>query len=603
MKKLKVFLMSLVICLCAGLFFGCSLEGKSAYDIAVENGFVGSETEWLESLKQEGKSAYEIAVENGFEGTESEWLESLQGEVANPGKSAYDIAVENGFVGTEEEWLESLIVEGDSAYEIAVKNGFEGTEIEWLESLHGTDGLDGASGEDGELTAKSLFETAVSFGLYENTAEGYQEFIRDYFLNTADSTIEEVSNKCINSAVSIFIPTDEVGYFSCGSGVFIEVNKEENYAYILTNYHVVLLEEQLSYNNYNYSLASEIYCYSYGYENLSASDTENLYNDGFKAKYIGGSAEYDIAVLKVEGEEFDKIENRDVMAVTFGDSSEIALGEQVIAIGNARGNLLSVVSGVVSKVSEVSTVEIAGETRATIGFRFDAPINKGNSGGGVFNMSGELIGIANAKYMAVGYEGLGNAIYSNLAKAVSENIIESYEAGDGTSVGVNKVVFGIVLDRTTNTESEYDEATGLTSITVKVEVTSINVGSIGEKMNLKVGDKIVGAIVKSNSGETREIDFKYSYDLNEFAVSLRIGDTIQFIVEREIEEVSSGEGTEIEDNLQNEDGSSTQDQASGETSSGDDSQAGGTTTITTRCESKEYTLTADDFALSKDNAL
>lgn len=69
------------------------------------------------------KSAYDIAVENGFVGTEKEWLKSLTG------KSAYDIAVEEGFVGSKEAWLESL--HGESAYMQAVKQGFEGTPSEY----------------------------------------------------------------------------------------------------------------------------------------------------------------------------------------------------------------------------------------------------------------------------------------------------------------------------------------------------------------------------------------------------------------------------------------------------------------------------------------
>lgn len=122
--------------------------GDSAYEIAVANGFIGTETEWLASLKGEqgetgpqgikgdtgpqgvqgengtdgenGLSAYEIALNNGFSGTEAEWLASLKGErgedgikgstgeKGNPGDSAYQIAVNNGFIGTESEWLSSL---------------------------------------------------------------------------------------------------------------------------------------------------------------------------------------------------------------------------------------------------------------------------------------------------------------------------------------------------------------------------------------------------------------------------------------------------------------------------------------------------------------
>jgi hypothetical protein len=165
-------------------------DGKSAYEIAVENGFVGTETEWLESLKGidgkdgvngrdgtdglpgkdgadgapgqdgidgkngadghdgvngiDGKSAYEIAVANGFIGTESEWLESLKGSDGRdgadglPGKDGID--GEPGVDGTD----------GKSAYIIAVEHGFTGTETEWLASLKGADGKDGADGQPGK---------------------------------------------------------------------------------------------------------------------------------------------------------------------------------------------------------------------------------------------------------------------------------------------------------------------------------------------------------------------------------------------------------------------------------------------------------------------
>jgi hypothetical protein len=97
-----------------------------------------------------GLSAYDVAVVNGFVGTEEEWLNSLKGEDGDIGLSAYEIAVVNGFVGTEEEWLLSLTgPAGPSAYEVAVTNGFVGTEEEWLLSLEGTDGEDGAQGPAG----------------------------------------------------------------------------------------------------------------------------------------------------------------------------------------------------------------------------------------------------------------------------------------------------------------------------------------------------------------------------------------------------------------------------------------------------------------------
>lgn len=99
------------------------IAGKTAYQLAVDGGYTGTEEEWLDGLI--GKSAYEVALDQGYVGDEDEWLESLIG------LSAYQVALDNGFIGTEEEWLEGL--KGKSAYQIAVKNGYQGTEEEWLD--------------------------------------------------------------------------------------------------------------------------------------------------------------------------------------------------------------------------------------------------------------------------------------------------------------------------------------------------------------------------------------------------------------------------------------------------------------------------------------
>ncbi len=206
-------------------------NGKSAYELAVENGYQGTLEEWLASLVgetgangEDGKSAYELAVENGYEGTLDDWLESLVGATGAPGatgeagadgKSAYELAVENGFEGSLEEWLTSLVgsagadgadgsdgadgvgiekiektgsdgnvdtytiyftngetttftvTNGKSAYELAVENGYQGTVEEWLASLVGETG---ANGEDG----KSAYELAVENG-YEGTLDDWLE--------------------------------------------------------------------------------------------------------------------------------------------------------------------------------------------------------------------------------------------------------------------------------------------------------------------------------------------------------------------------------------------------------------------------------------------
>lgn len=111
-------------------------EGKSAYEVAVAEGYTGTEEEWLASLiGQAGESAYQLAVDQGYEGTLADWLASLKGPA---GDSAYQVAVEEGFVGTKAQWLASLVgPQGLSAYQVAVVEGFEGSVSDWLASLVG----------------------------------------------------------------------------------------------------------------------------------------------------------------------------------------------------------------------------------------------------------------------------------------------------------------------------------------------------------------------------------------------------------------------------------------------------------------------------------
>jgi len=153
-------------------------EGDSAYEVAVANGFVGTEVQWLSSLVGPPSTVPGPAnsltigtVEEGpagasITGTPPAQVLNLTLPKGDPGDdstvpgpagdSAYEVAVTNGFVGTEAQWLDSLKgadgedgddstvpgPPGDSAYEVAVENGFEGTEGEWLDSLKGAPGED-----------------------------------------------------------------------------------------------------------------------------------------------------------------------------------------------------------------------------------------------------------------------------------------------------------------------------------------------------------------------------------------------------------------------------------------------------------------------------
>lgn len=135
---------------------GDGVDGASAYDIALASGFVGTEAEWLASLKgdkgdtgdagaagadgQDGATAYELAVAAGYSGTEAEWLASLKGDKGDTGDA--------GAAGADGQ-------NGESAYALAVAAGYSGTEPEWLASLVGTTGADGQDGADGTIITVS----------------------------------------------------------------------------------------------------------------------------------------------------------------------------------------------------------------------------------------------------------------------------------------------------------------------------------------------------------------------------------------------------------------------------------------------------------------
>ena len=145
-------------------------EGKSAYQVAIDDGFIGTVEEWLISIEgATGKSAFELATENGYTGTLESWISSLHGTdgIGVDGKSAYQLALDNGYVGTVEEWLATLVgIDGKSAYDLAVENGFIGTSTEWIASLHGEDGIS-IKGDPGD----SIYEIAVEEGFVGTQTE------------------------------------------------------------------------------------------------------------------------------------------------------------------------------------------------------------------------------------------------------------------------------------------------------------------------------------------------------------------------------------------------------------------------------------------------
>ena len=144
-------------------------DGKSAYEIAVENGFVGTEIEWLESLKGlDGKDG--INGKDGVDGAPGQ--DGIDGQ---PGKDGID--GQNGADG--QDGVNGS--DGKSAYIIAVEHGFTGTETEWLTSLKGADGKDGADGQPGKDAPEvdlSNYATKDQLQKLEENAEYLEELIK-----------------------------------------------------------------------------------------------------------------------------------------------------------------------------------------------------------------------------------------------------------------------------------------------------------------------------------------------------------------------------------------------------------------------------------------
>lgn len=145
----------------------------------------------------------------------------------------------------------------------------------------------------------------------------------------------------------------------------------------------------------------------------------------YEGKLIGSDEASDIAVIKIAGE-FTPIE--------IGDSSEVNLGEQVVAIGNPGGYGGTVTSGIVSGTDRLVRGGNSGIKMSCL--QVDAAINPGSSGGALLNMWGQLIGITSSKLASTDYDGIGFAISSNAVIPVVEQIVANGYVKDRPKVGI-----------------------------------------------------------------------------------------------------------------------------------------------------------------------
>ena len=290
-----------------------------------------------------------------------------------------------------------------------------------------------------------------------------------------------------------------------GSGVIYQMDKAKGDAYVITNYHVVYNSASTA-ENY---ISDDIRLYLYGQENEA---------DAIKAEFVGGSQNYDIAVLKVSSSAV--LKQSIATAVTFADSDKVSVLDTAIAIGNPAGMGISATAGYVSVDSEEITLQVTSSGYVSMRvMRVDTAVNGGNSGGGLFDASGNLIGIVNAKMSDSSIENIAYAIPSNVAKRLTESVLSNDE-GIAT-----RCILGVVPSVATS-KAVYDSETGKISIVETVSISSITEGSVAE------GKLLVGDVVRSLTidGKTVEIERKYQLIENMFAA--HVGSTVVFGIER-----------------------------------------------------------------------
>lgn len=258
-----------------------------------------------------------------------------------------------------------------------------------------------------------------------------------------------------------------------GSGSGIIYSED---GYIITNYHVIK------------DATSVI---------VTLSDEQE-----YEAVIIGADEASDLAVLKVNAD-------RKLPAAEFGDSSELEIGELVVAIGNPLGYSNTVTDGIVSGLNR----QLSDYTDEMTLIQTNAAINSGNSGGALVNSRGEVIGINSAKLVASNAEGMGFALSIDEVKPLVEQLINQGH--------VSRPYMGVTIDSQyqvdQDTADRYD-------IPVGIMIYEVAENSPAERAGLRAGD----IIYRVNDTLIQNFD-----DLSDMIDGSKVGDTLRVTVERD----------------------------------------------------------------------
>lgn len=406
--------------------------------------------------------------------------------------------------------------------------------------------------------AGTTIALAVIFGLVAAVVFQAANFAADRFLNTGkssvqikttdsvdlqetasdDSTADKVLSDSENGTVAavaqasmpsvVAITTVSVqeipsffGYSShqyksasTGSGIIVGDNDDE--LLIATNNHVVDGATTLSVCFIGDDVANA------ETETVNAGDNGDLnVEDAVSAKIKGTDADNDLAVVAVKKSDIPEDTLNQIKIAQIGSSDDLAVGQQVVAIGNALGYGQSVTSGWISALNRTISTDDGMNSTGLI--QTDAAINPGNSGGALLNMKGELIGINSAKYADSAVEGMGYAIPISKAKPILEELMnrETREKVDSSKKGY----LGVSLaSLTTEAIEMYNMPTGAFVRSVEddspAQEAGICKGDIivkfdGQKVSdgddlldklqyYKSGEKIEAVIARATNGEYEE---------------------------------------------------------------------------------------------------
>ena len=201
--------------------------------------------------------------------------------------------------------------------------------------------------------------------------------------------------------------------------------------------------------------------------------TVTIGDKDYTATLVGEDTTSDIAVIKIDAD--------GLTPATVGNSDSLKVGQSVMAVGNPLGELGGTVTGgMISALNRSVTIQGSSSVNTMSLIQMDASVSPGNSGGGLFNMNGELVGIVNAKSSSSDAEGLGFAIPINDAIKVAQELLENGYVTGGPYLGITYLAV---------TDAQTASQLGVNAY--GVYVVEVVKGGPAEKAGLQAGDRIV----------------------------------------------------------------------------------------------------------------